>query len=115
MIRKRFRRPADPLTLFKYRFSQFNFSEAGLTLRVEVGKKGYIIIPKSVRELIGIREGDTLILSVNGNRIILEPERRVNVDEVARKIEEHRRKVSYAKRPVLGELAGTSLEEEFED
>jgi len=73
-----------------------------LTLRVEVGKKGYIIIPKSVRDLVGIKEGDILILTVVGDKIILEPERKVNIREVVKKLEEHERKISYAKRASLG-------------
>ena len=85
-----------------------------MTLKVEVGKKGYIIIPKSVRDLVGIKEGDTLILTVNGDKIILEPERKVNIQEIARKLEEHEKKISYAKKASLGELEGISLEEEFE-
>ncbi len=86
-----------------------------LTLRVEVGKKGYVIIPKSVRDLVGIKEGDILILTVVGDKIVLEPERRVNIREVVKKLEEHERKISYAKRASLGELENISLEEEFED
>ena len=86
-----------------------------MTLRVEVGKKGYIIIPKSVRDLTGIKEGDILILTVVGDKIVLEPERRVNIREVVKKLEEHERKISYAKRASLGELESISLEEEFED
>ena len=55
-----------------------------MTLRVEVGKKGYIIIPKSVRDLVGIKEGDILILTVVGDKIVLEPERKVNIREVVK-------------------------------
>ena len=86
-----------------------------LTLRVEVGKKGYIIIPKSVRDLVGIKEGDILILTVVGDKIVLEPERKVNIREVVKKLEEHERKISYVKRASLGELENISLEEELED
>lgn len=92
-----------------------NFSEAGLTLRVEVGKKGYIIIPKSMRDLFGIKEGDILILTVVGDKIILEPERKVNIEEIVKKLEEHEREISYAKKASLGELENINLEEEFED
>ncbi|WP_206346102.1 AbrB/MazE/SpoVT family DNA-binding domain-containing protein [Sulfolobus sp. S-194] len=85
-----------------------------MTLRLEVGKKGYIIIPKSVRDLVGIKEGDTLILSVSGNKIILEPEKKVDVNIILKKFEAHEKRISYAKKPKLGELEGISLEEEFE-
>ena len=38
-----------------------------------VGKKGYVIIPKSIRELVGIKEGDVLTLTVENGRIVLKP------------------------------------------
>ncbi|AWR95690.1 AbrB/MazE/SpoVT family DNA-binding domain-containing protein [Acidianus brierleyi] len=85
-----------------------------MTLRIEVGKKGYIIIPKNIRDLIGIKEGDTIILNVENGRIILEPERKVNINDIIRKLNEHEDKISYAKKIKLGDLAQTSLEEEFE-
>ncbi|MGC9105422.1 MAG: AbrB/MazE/SpoVT family DNA-binding domain-containing protein [Thermoprotei archaeon] len=84
-------------------------------IRVEVGKEGRITIPKSVRDSLGIKEGDVLVLTVVGRKIVLEPERRVDVREVARKLDEHGKRVSYAKRASLGELEAVSLEEEFED
>jgi len=86
-----------------------------LTAKVEVGRKGYIIIPKSVRELIGIKEGDVLTLTVENGRIVLEPERRISLSEVARRLREHEERVrKYAKEARLGDLVGVSLEEEFE-
>lgn len=39
--------------------------------RVRVGRRGVIVIPKDVRERLGIEEGMTLELSVVGDRIIL--------------------------------------------
>jgi len=46
---------------------------------VEVGKKGYVIIPKGIRDLLGIKEGDKLTLNVYDGKIILEPERKVDL------------------------------------
>ncbi len=86
-----------------------------MTMKVEVGKKGYIIIPKSIRELVGIKEGDVLTLTVENGRIVLEPERRVSLSEVAKRLREHEERVrKYAKEARLGDLMGVSLEEEFE-
>jgi AbrB family looped-hinge helix DNA binding protein len=86
-----------------------------LTVKVEVGKKGYIIIPKSIRELVGIKEGDVLTLTVENGRIVLEPERRVSLSEVAKRLREHEERVrKYVKEARLGDLVGVSLEEEFE-
>ena len=44
---------------------------AVLRSRVRVGRRGVIVIPKDVRERLGIAEGMVLELSVEGDRIIL--------------------------------------------
>jgi len=44
-----------------------------LAVKVVVGRKGCIIIPKSIRELVGIKEGDVLTLTVENGRVVLEP------------------------------------------
>jgi len=86
-----------------------------LAVKVVVGKKGCIIIPKSIRELVGIKEGDVLTLTVENGRVVLEPERRASLPEVAKRLREHEEKVrKYAKEARLGDLVGVSLEEEFE-
>jgi antitoxin PrlF len=83
---------------------------------VEVGKKGYVIIPKDIRDLLGIKEGDKLILNVYDGKIILEPERKVDINEILKRLEEHHAKISsYAKSAKLGDLLYSSLEEEFDD
>jgi len=85
-----------------------------LAVKVVVGKKGYIIIPKSIRELVGIKEGDVLTLTVENGRIVLEPERKASLPEVAKRLREHEERVrKYAKEARLGDLVGVSLEEEF--
>jgi len=79
-----------------------------------VGKKGCIIIPKSIRELVGIKEGDVLTLTVENGRVVLEHERKVSLPEVAKRLREHEERVrKYAKEARLGDLVGVSLEEEF--
>ena len=85
-----------------------------MTVRVEVGKKGVVVIPKAVRDLVGVKEGDLLRVSVQDGKIVLEPERRVDVDEIRRAMEEHKKRISYARQAELGDLAGVSLEEEFD-
>ncbi|MGC9182244.1 AbrB/MazE/SpoVT family DNA-binding domain-containing protein [Thermogladius sp.] len=40
---------------------------------VRVHKKGIIVLPKSVREVLGIEEGTLLLLEVEGDRIVLKP------------------------------------------
>jgi len=86
-----------------------------LAVKVVVGRKGCIIIPKSIRELVGIKEGDVLTLTVENGRIVLEPERKASLSEVAKRLREHEESVrKYAKEARLGDLVGVSLEEEFE-
>ncbi len=86
-----------------------------MTVKVVVGRKGCIIIPKSIRELVGIKEGDVLTLTVENGRVVLEPERRASLPEVAKRLREHEESVrKYAKEARLGDLVGVSLEEEFE-
>ena len=85
-----------------------------MAVKVVVGKKGCIIIPKSIRELVGIKEGDVLTLTVENGRIVLEPERKVSLSEVAKRLREHEERVrKYAKEARLGDLVGVGLEEEF--
>ena len=38
---------------------------------VKLRKKGVVILPKRIREEVGIKEGDALIVTVKGNEIIL--------------------------------------------
>ncbi|ABL79005.1 AbrB/MazE/SpoVT family DNA-binding domain-containing protein [Thermofilum pendens] len=39
---------------------------------VRVGKRFTVVIPKSVREKVGLKEGDLLEVRVEGGRIVLE-------------------------------------------
>ncbi|MHA1593911.1 MAG: AbrB/MazE/SpoVT family DNA-binding domain-containing protein [Candidatus Baldrarchaeia archaeon] len=88
-----------------------------MTLRLKVGAKGYIVIPKSVREAYGISEGDYVAVELRSDGILLKPIRRVDRAQVLRKLEEHRKRLE--KLGIVGprpeELAGVYLEEEFED
>ena len=45
--------------------NRYSPSEASLTLKLKVGNKGYVIIPKAIREAAGAKEGDELIVSLN--------------------------------------------------
>ncbi|MEB3778932.1 MAG: AbrB/MazE/SpoVT family DNA-binding domain-containing protein [Desulfurococcales archaeon] len=69
-------------------------------LRVRVGRRGVIVIPKEVRERLGIEEGMVLELSVEEGKIVLRTrdlwselrERgrklKVDVDEAERELDE---------------------------
>ncbi|MCY0883592.1 AbrB/MazE/SpoVT family DNA-binding domain-containing protein [Acidianus infernus] len=69
--------------------------------RVKVYKKGIIVIPKEVRESIGIKEGDIVELIVDGDKVRIEKPKTLldlfGIDgdkavEVAKAIVEERRK-----------------------
>jgi len=59
---------------------------------VRVGRRGQMVLPKAVREALGVNEGDQLWVEVEGNRVILRP-------------------VSSLVRESLGSLRGTWEEE----
>jgi len=88
-----------------------------LPLKLRIGRKGYIILPKAIREAVGIDEGDEVIVEI-GDGIILKPaKRRVNEEEIRRTLREHLerlREIQGKREPKPGELAGAYLEEEFE-
>ena len=88
-----------------------------MPLRLRVGRKGYIILPKAIREAVGIDEGDEVIVEV-GDGIILKPvKRRVNEEEVRKSLRMHLerlREIQSRREPKPGELARAYLEEEFE-
>jgi antitoxin PrlF len=88
-----------------------------LTLRLRVGRKGYIILPKAVREAVGIDEGDEVIVEVRDGIIIRPARKNVDVDEVRRLLRAHAerlKRLQGRREPAPGEAASQSLEEEFE-
>ena len=88
-----------------------------MTLKLKVGSKGYVIIPKSIREAYGISEGDYIAVELREDGILLKPIKRINREYIIRKLEEHRKKLEEIgiTGPRPGELAKISLEEEFEE
>lgn len=44
----------------------------GQVIVSRVGKKGAIYLPKSIIKLLGINEGDKVLMKVEGNKLILE-------------------------------------------
>ncbi|AFL66164.1 AbrB/MazE/SpoVT family DNA-binding domain-containing protein [Desulfurococcus amylolyticus] len=89
-----------------------------MTLKLRVGRKGYIILPKAVREVFGINEGDELIVEIRDG-IVLKPARRsVDVEKLRESLRKHVEKLMdlpSRREPKPGELAEAYLEEEFED
>ncbi len=80
-----------------------------------MGKKGYVILPKALREAVGIEEGDDLTVSVN-NGITLTPSNKFDkalFQKEARRHKESILSLKDAKAPELGEAKEYSLEDEF--
>ena len=55
---------------------------------VKLRKKGILILPKMVREKAGLKEGDELIVSVEGNKIVLKKFEPLKVRVDPKKVEE---------------------------
>ena len=87
-----------------------------MTLRLKVGKKGVVVLPKALRESVGIEEGDRVMVEIDDG-IKLKPERKVDLERLRAAFREHdeRLKRLNTREPVPGELAGVYLEEEFEE
>ena len=88
-----------------------------MTLRLRVGRKGYIILPKAVREAVGIDEGDEVIVEIKDGILLKPAKRRVDVDRVRELLRAHAarlRSLKGRREPAPGEVAASSLEEEFE-
>jgi AbrB family looped-hinge helix DNA binding protein len=83
---------------------------------LKVGRKGYVILPKEIREAVGIEEGDEVLVEV-GDGIILRPVRsRVDADKLRDAFKRHLenlKKIEGRREPKPGELARSYLEEEF--
>jgi len=45
----------------------------GIKMEVRIGSKGRITLPLKLRELLGLREGDFLIVEVTNKGILLKP------------------------------------------
>ena len=82
--------------------------------RIKVGKGGRVTIPKAIRDNLGIREGDELVISVEDSKIVIE-KMDFDINEFDEIIRRHLETIrSYLRiRPRLGDLGGLSLEDEF--
>ena len=88
-----------------------------MTLKLRVGRKGYIILPKAIREAVGIDEGDEVIVEIRDGIILRPAKRSVDVEKLRKSLERHveiLKEISRRREPKPGELSKTYLEEEFE-
>jgi len=88
-----------------------------LTLKLKVGRKGYIILPKAIREAVGIDEGDEVIVEIRDGIVLKPAKRNVDVDKLRESLRKHVKTlkgIRDRREPKPGELAQVYLEEEFE-
>ncbi len=79
-------------------------------LRVRVGPKGQIVIPKILREVYKIKEGGYVILEPADDKLILRGVE--DPEEIIKWIRERRKRIG-GREARLGDLAKVDLEEEF--
>ena len=88
-----------------------------MALRLRVGRKGYIILPKAVREAVGIDEGDEVVVEIRDGILLKPARKKVDVEKVRGLLRAHAerlRELRGRREPAPGEAAASSLEEEFE-
>ncbi len=89
-----------------------------MPLKLKVGKKGYIIIPKAIREAVGIEEGDEVIVEVKDGIVIRPVKKSVDRERLKELLRQHVQRlksIEEREEPKPGEAASLSLEEEFEE
>jgi AbrB family looped-hinge helix DNA binding protein len=58
-----------------------------LRLKSKLGPKGQAVIPKEIREMMGIRPGSEVVFEVRGDEVVVKPlQNRSSVDELIRLI-----------------------------
>jgi AbrB family looped-hinge helix DNA binding protein len=84
-------------------------------LRIKVGPKGQILIPKVFRDRYGLKEGDAVVIEPEEDGVLIRgrPSTRETEQEIERHLSELKaRKITG---PRLGELKKVYLEMEFEE
>jgi antitoxin PrlF len=102
--------------ILNIKLNRLNPRWTGVTLKLKVGKKGYVILPKSIRESVGLEEGDTVTVVV-GEGITLMPEKKMDIVKLRKALNEHAKRLKVLENivsPTPGELSSISLEEEYE-
>ncbi|MFH0848163.1 MAG: AbrB/MazE/SpoVT family DNA-binding domain-containing protein [archaeon] len=84
-------------------------------LRLKVGKKGQILVPKLFRKKYGVKEGETVLIEPNEEGIVIKG--RPSPEQVLQMLKQHVEKIRSleTKASKLGELRTTHLEAEFEE
>ncbi len=85
-----------------------------VTIKLKMGKKGYVIIPKIIREKYGFKEDGYILAELREDGVLLKPV--PSIDDLRGYFKKHAEKLRSLKitSPKLGELKGACLEEEFQ-
>mgnify|MGYP001772793554 CR=1 FL=1 len=67
-------------------------------IKVRVGRAGVIVLPESVRAMVGIEAGDELQVKVVDGKIVLEPAKNSDTSEPKRAVKDHKGLMSYDSR-----------------
>jgi antitoxin PrlF len=59
---------------------------------IKVSSKGQIVIPKAVREKLGVKAGERLLVVSRGKEILLQKAKEMSIEEIAAKIEPYTKK-----------------------
>ena len=84
-----------------------------VSLRLKVGSKGQIVIPKLLRDKYGIKEGEEVIVDLRDEGILIR--RKPTSEEIISSIEKYRKMIKdLGVSGAPGDLKKIYLEEEFE-
>lgn len=85
-----------------------------VSIRIRVGPKGQVVIPKVFRDVYGIKEGGEVVIIPTEEGLIIKSEKSVEeVIKTLKKYREKRRKIKAVGK--LGDLVEVDLEEEFDE
>ena len=84
-----------------------------VSIRLKVGPKGQIVIPKVFREAYGIKEGGEVIVEPTEEGLVIK--KPPSKEELLKKLKEYHEKRKGTKPAKLGAPKGISLEDEFDE
>jgi len=100
-------------TKYLYRF-RYNLVIPMVSIRIKVGSKGQIVIPKVFRDAYGIKEGCEVVIMPTEDGLIIK--RKKSVEEIIETLKDYREKRRKAKAiGKLGDLSEIDLEDEFDE
>ena len=91
----------------------YNLVTPMVSIKIRVGSKGQVVIPKVFRDAYGIKEGGEVVIIPTEEGLIIKKKKSVEeVIKTLKKYREKRRKIKAVGK--LGDLVEVDLEEEFD-